>query len=364
MICVVSVVDSISTTSMPVNEFVIYRSVHRYPIKQIMIVCDTQKPDNVEIPYNIQVILTGNNKINIRNSVKTILRQCKVSGDKVVFHLHHQKSAITFFVATMLLGIRSKSLYTVHSTYSGRNLKYKFTSCYCVLMAKNANCVSNAAYQQYNSFVKKIKGKHFTAISNGVDTDRIDSILLSKIKYNDEDKRKTLICVGRMIPLKNHSFLIDLLRDLPEYRLILIGAKDPDGRVIALSKELGVADRIDFVGLIPRENVFSKLSTSGIYLSPSKVEGLPISVLEAMRVGLIPVISDILPHKEIADKCKEVCVLPFDRNMWLRKIKEYSEMPLVKFQLLQKNISSSVKENYSLEKMHCQYEAIYRTMIG
>jgi glycosyltransferase involved in cell wall biosynthesis len=356
MICVVSVVDSISTTSMPVNEFVIYRSTHNYKMRQIMIVCDLEASNNVVIPDNVEVYLVGNDYRKIRKLVKKIHNEC--SGN-VVYHMHHQKSAIIFLVATLFLGVRQHSLYTVHSTFNFRNLKYRISSIVCVLLANYANCVSRSAYHEYASIVKKIKGDHFIAIPNGVDVDRIDKIIERNPVKKD---RRTLVCVGRMIPLKNHTFLIHLMKLLSDYRLILIGAEDKEGKVRALTKEEGVEERIEFKGLISRDDVFKELGKAAIYVSSSYVEGLPVSVLEAMRVGLFPIISDIMPHKEIAEHCKNVKVLPLNEQIWAKTIKQIDKLSYKEFIVIEEQIKASVQEQFSLDKMHEQYNVIYQKL--
>lgn len=358
MLCVVSVVDSISATSMPINEFVIYRSSHNFNMKQVLIVCAQEIPSNVFIPDDIQVILTGSNRKIIRNAVKQVLRSYQ--NYEIVFHMHHQKSALVFFYATFGMGIAKHSLYTVHSTFSARNFKYKISSCLCVLIAKYANCVSNAAFEEYALWVRKLKGKRFISITNGVDVDRIDKIVKENPAVAD---RKKMVCVGRMIPLKNHEFLIHLMTKLPDYKLILIGAEDKEGKIRKLAKLLNIEDRIEFTGLIPREAVFKILNSASIYVSASKVEGLPVSVLEAMRTGLIPIVSEIEPHLEIANGCKYVNVLPLSVENWKMIIQYYGDMDAKMFDKQVNSIKKYVKDKFSLEEMHKEYLSVYSKLI-
>lgn len=355
MMCVVSVVDSISATSMPINEFVIYRSTHKYPIKQGLIVCNKSVPQDVQIPKDIAVYLTGNDRTEIRKAVQKILNENK--NDKVIFHMHHQKSALCFLAATVGMGIRRHTLYTVHSTFSARDTKYKISSCLCALLAENVNCVSCAAYEEYAIWVKMLKTQKFFAIPNGVDIDRIDKAIEENPSISN---RNTLICVGRMIPLKNHEFLIYLLEKLPHYKLILVGAEDKEGKIRKLAKQLKVIDRVEITGLIPREEVFRKLNSASIYVSASYVEGLPVSVLEAMRVGLIPILSEINPHKEIANKCEEVITLPYKVEVWKNVIEYYGELDQEDFSRKSELIRAFVKEKFSLDKMHEEYMKIYK----
>lgn len=358
MLCVVSIVDSISATSMPVNEFVIYRSTHGYPIHQILIVCDNKTSDVVNIPNNVKVYLVGNSSRKVRAAVSEIKKDYK--DDAIVYHMHHQKSALLFMRATIGMGIRKSTLYTVHSTFSARNIKYKISSCVCVLLSNYANCVSASAFAEYASWVKIIKRKKFISIANGVDIDRIDSSIVDDLPVTD--RRKKLICVGRMVPLKNHEFLIKLMVELPDYKLVLVGAEDPEEKIRKLAQKLNVIDRIEFTGLISREEVFRKLGSASIYLSASYIEGLPVSVLEAMRVGLIPIISDIMPHREISEMCKEVVVLPFQPKLWKDAIKYIDELSEQKYIIESEKIKKSVKKNFSLDKMHEYYMKVYKQL--
>lgn len=360
MLCIVTVVDSISTTSMPVNEFVIYRSAHNYDIHQAMIVCDTIKPTNVTVPENVDVFLVKNDRKEIRKAVKEIQLSNGNKANSIVYHMHHQKSALVFLLATMGMDVRKHTLYTIHSTYSARNFKYKISSCICSILAKYANCVSKTALEEYSPLVRGIKGGKILTVQNGVDIERIDSVIEKepeKIR-----NKKVLICIGRMIPLKNHEFLIHLMKDLPEFKLVLIGAEDNEKKIRKLAQVEQVLDRITILGLIPRNEVFSRLNGAGIYVSASYIEGLPVSVLEAMRVGLIPVISKIKPHQEIAEKCKDISVLPLEKERWIETIRNLGYLSNEEFQRKSNVIKKSAKIEFSLDKMHSKYMKIYQNL--
>lgn len=356
MICVVSVVDSVSATSMPINEFVIYRSEHKYPIRQILLVADSVGAEKVSLPEDVEVFFTENKASKIRKAVGEIEKKCKKEGIKTVYHLHHQRSACKFFLATAFMGIKKKTLFTVHSTYRDRDFVYKSTSIFCTLSAKIANCVSESALKDYSALIKALKGDRFICVLNGVDTERIDKVS----PFKEERNEKTLISVGRLIPLKNHAFLIDVLKKLPDLRLVLIGAEDSAASVEKKAEELGVFDRVSFCGQVAREEVFSRLKSASVYLSASTVEGMPVSVLEAAYAGNIPVLSDIGPHKEIAKNCDNVFVLPFSVDIWAEKISEILNDCRIdeRREMLKKEIS----EKFSLAKMHEKYFTVYEKL--
>lgn len=359
---VVTVVDSISTTSMPINEFVFYRNREGFGYREILLVCDDTIPENVSIPKSIKVYLVGTSRKKIRNVTKNILNDVESNGGKYVFHMHAQKSAISFLIATIGLGIRKKTLFTIHSTFSSRNFKYKISSCFCVLMSHFANCVSYSALNEYASWVKILKGRKLIAIPNGVDISRIRKAVKDLPDHKNIANSNILVCVGRIIPIKNQEFLIKLMPYLPDSKLILIGAEDNNYNMHELAERLNVANRIDFLGLKPRDEVFKILNTCGIYISSSTIEGLPVSVLEAMCIGLLPIVSNIEPHMEIAKKCGTIKTLPLEAHVWIDNIRLYQELSNSNLCKISDTIKESVRRNYSLESMHNEYNKIYKQL--
>lgn len=348
---VVTIVNTISATSMPINGFVIYRSRKKYPIKQILMVCDNKVPDNVTIPEDVELFLVGSSLKDLRERVKDI----ENNNSSVVYCMHAPKSALQFFCSTFGLGVRKRTLFSVRSTYKDRDLKYRVQSALSTLLAERINCCSEAAYKGYSNFVKAVKKNRFSVVTNGVDFDRI----LQQCESSHRRFSKTMLCIGRMIPLKNHVFLIHLMTNLPDYRLILVGAEDSDGGVRKLAQELGVIDRVEFTGLISRDDVFKRLNDAAIYVSPSKIEGMPVGVLEAMAAGLIPVLSDIEPHKEIASHCRHTYAIQCAIDEWvkiIRKLEDYTEN---QYQMMCNEMVEDVRNNYSLETMHKKYNELY-----
>ena len=359
-LCVVTVVDTIAATSMPINEFVLFRAREGYGFREVLIVCDDQIPEDVIVSESVEVHLVGSNKKLIRKIVGNVLKHAKSAGGKCVFHMHAQKSALLFLCATVGLGIRKSIIFTIHSTFSGRDIKYKLSSCICTLWSYYANCVSHSAYNEYASWLKRVKGGRLVPIPNGVDFMRIEKALEGVPVHNCVANRKSMVCVGRIIPIKNQQFIVRLLADLPDYSLTLVGSEDGDGHIRRLAESLGVADRVVFTGLVSRDEVFRRLNGCGLYVSSSMVEGLPVSVLEAMSVGLVPVLSNIDPHKEIADSCGTFNTLPLDKGSWIRNIRLLETLSHEDFWKISESIKEFVRNQYSLAGMHERYIHIYK----
>jgi glycosyltransferase involved in cell wall biosynthesis len=102
------------------------------------------------------------------------------------------------------------------------------------------------------------------------------------------------ICVGRLCDTKGQRQLIESLAHLPsEVRVLLVGEDLEQGgmyltQLVELARRLGVRERVVFAGW--RGDVASLLEASDVFVLASALEGMPLSVIEAMAAGL-PVIA-------------------------------------------------------------------------
>lgn len=102
----------------------------------------------------------------------------------------------------------------------------------------------------------------------------------------------TLISVARMVPQKDFASLLEAAAKLRgNWRLLLVGDGPDRPHLEALNAKLGLGDRVQFLG--SRLDVPELLAQSDIFVLSSHWEGLPISIIEAMRAGLPVVASDV-----------------------------------------------------------------------
>ena len=122
-----------------------------------------------------------------------------------------------------------------------------------------------------------------------------------------EEPRK-LLYVGSVTEAKGVGDLlraIALLRksDL-KLRLSIVG-RDPDGAMIALAKSLKVDDIVDFVGIVPNEDIPETMRAAEVVVIPSRheyPEGLPLTIYEALSART-PIVASDHPmfHEALAD---------------------------------------------------------------
>ena len=363
--CIVTVLDTISETSMPLNEFVLYRYNRYKEDKQYIIVCSEYKKETITLPENLEVFYVENDKKKLKKCMKEILK----INTNIIVHLHQIKSAMFFYFTMFVEKKNYKVLFTVHSLYSQRNIKYKISSTICSLMSDTITCVSNSSLKEYSKFVRFIKKDKIFAIQNGVDLDRINQTIMNvnqpiKNVNKEQKKIKTLVYVGRVIPIKNQIFLVNLIEKIKDCKLIFIGEEGNNKEISKLISSLSLDDRIKITGLVPREKVFQILQSSDIYVSSSTVEGLPISVLEALAIGLPAIISDIAPHIEISKKIEGIKVVSLnDEEAWITQINEYLNKSDEDLKKIGRKSKMCVFKYFSLDRMHKEYNQLYEKLI-
>ncbi len=156
-------------------------------------------------------------------------------------------------------------------------------------------------------------GRHLIphAVRLGIDPRRAASTYVGvnslKFKPGDDDARdSSLIFTNR--EHKNILHVDTLIRALPAVAgsfpgiRVVIANNGPLRRSLeTLAVGLGVRDRCEFVGRSNPPETAEHLGRSLIYVSCSEVDGMSISLLEALACGAYPVISDIAANRELTD---------------------------------------------------------------
>lgn len=114
-----------------------------------------------------------------------------------------------------------------------------------------------------------------------------------------DPSRFNLIHVGRLVPEKNHEFLIrfmvELRRSAPEARLLLVGDGPLRTSLEKFAESLGVAKAVHFLGA--QSDVPRWLSQADVFVFPSLSEGLGMSAVEAQAAGLPVLLAAHLPEE-------------------------------------------------------------------
>jgi glycosyltransferase involved in cell wall biosynthesis len=133
-----------------------------------------------------------------------------------------------------------------------------------------------------------VKGK-VVVVPNGVDLDRLysPSKQIPRAQLNIPDEASVLIYCGRLGPEKNLDFLLQAFKGavsaVPEAFLLLIGGGSEEE---ALREKAAEIHRVRFAGPVDYDDVPAYLAIGDIFVTASVTEVHPLSVIEALAVGL------------------------------------------------------------------------------
>lgn len=171
--------------------------------------------------------------------------------------------------------------------------------------------------------------------------------------------------VGNLYPVKGQDVLVSaasrVLRERPELPLhiAIAGRGEQESTLRSMAQEAGIADRVHLLGF--RDDIPDLLAASDIFALPSRSEGLPLALLEAMSagtpiiasaVGGIPeVVRDgetalLFPAGSAQDLASALLRLATDRELRSR---------------LAENGRDLAQRRYSPEAMAAAYEAVYHS---
>jgi len=126
-----------------------------------------------------------------------------------------------------------------------------------------------------------------TTVPNGVDLDRF-----RPASPAEPVTRKVVLFVGRFVPNKGPDVLLRsapaVLAQHPETSFLFVGDGPMHSRLERLARSLSVSHAVHFPGL--RNDVDDLMRDASVFARPSHLEGLPLTVLEAMASGL-PVVA-------------------------------------------------------------------------
>lgn len=162
--------------------------------------------------------------------------------------------------------------------------------------------------------------------------------------------------IGRFAEAKNHTFLLDIFKEvrkrLSSAKLLLVGDGELYQSVEEKAISLGIKDSIIFAG--NRSDVNELLSAMDVFVFPSKYEGLPVALVEAQCSGLPCVISDKVPKDSVLiEELVQVCSLKDDPSVW-------SEKALHCSYVRRRVCADRIKETgFDIEKSAKQLEGFY-----
>lgn len=281
-----------------------------------------------------------------------------------IIHAHSPHVGFLFLVRT--LGSRRKFTFptvaTVHDSYPNFKLRNRLMLIPVFSGFQRVICCGRASFDSFPSFYKRLAGDRLAVVQNGLDIARVDRIAANTRQRYRHMNDFTIAAISRLVDIKNPFSLLSAFQQSADQssRLVHMGDGPLRQSLITKSREARSENQVEYTGLIPREKVFEYLLNVDLFISVSRGEGLPISVLEAMACRCPAILSDIPPHREIAEGVDFIPLIqPDDVAGFVRAIKKFRDMPRSERITVGQKCRKLVEERFSLTAMHAGYAEIY-----
>ena len=164
-------------------------------------------------------------------------------------------------------------------------------------MHKNILVVSDEQRDYFASHYSRSCVTIPTAV-NMPDNNDVDSDILSRYKV---EQGRYFLYLGRLVQDKNPDYLIKAFQkaNTTDYKLVIAGSNDQQPEYVEYLHKLAQSDsNIIFTGAVYGADKNTLLRHSAAFCIPSTIEGLAITLLEAMSYGLVCIASDIPSNRE------------------------------------------------------------------
>ncbi|WP_032122693.1 glycosyltransferase [Clostridium amazonitimonense] len=214
-----------------------------------------------------------------------------------ILHGHDVKASIGAYIASKGLGIPVIS--HLHSSYpwlQGAS-PLKYIDRFYRKKYKLSIACSHMVKEHYLNYNKAVSEDNMKVLNNSFNFNELkEKVILPKeemrSRLNIKENPFIFGFLGRLLDIKGADLLIDtfnkISKDIPESLLVIVGDGPEREKLESMVKNYGLGDKVLFEGY--QKDVYSYLNLFDCFILPSKLEGLPMAVLEAMAMR-VPVIS-------------------------------------------------------------------------
>ena len=166
-------------------------------------------------------------------------------------------------------------------------------------------------------YFEKEYGRKTVFIPNGVSRPEIcDSVEIKKLW--DLEKDSYVLFLGRIVPEKGLKYLIEAWKSIETDKKLVIAGGSSDTEAFMEELKASALEDVIFTGFQQGRVLEELYSNAYIYTLPSDLEGMPLSLLEAMSYGNCCLVSDIAECTEVIED--KAAVFPHGNVEELKKI--------------------------------------------
>ena len=302
-------------------------------------------------------------------SIYKILKQEKPD----IVHTHSSKAGIVGRFAAKMCGIKN-IIHTIHGfsfNDTQRNIKKNLFIFLEKLGAKISKylipvSVENTTKGLQNNIGKK---EQYHYIRLGVDIENFknfkDTPTLKK-ELDIDEKDFLVTTIGPFKPQKNLPDFIKTANEISKnnknFKFVIVGDGALRNEFEKLITDYNISQNIFLIGW--RRDISNILHSSDFFVMTSLWEGLPISTIEALSCGLVPIVNDVDGQREIIkDGYNGFLIKPHDIKAIEEKILLLAKNSELKNKMSE-NARESIDYTFSTDHMIKQHEQLYLTLQG
>ncbi|MNZ27515.1 putative glycosyltransferase EpsD [compost metagenome] len=303
------------------------------------------------------------------------LKQLIDRNDYDIIHCHTPMGAVLTRLAARNARHRgTKVIYTAHGFhfFTGAS-KVNWLIYYPVekWLSRYTDCLITMNREDYERIQKRRFRAKSIAYVHGVGIDfnkykpvSADEKAQLRAEYGIENDKFVLIYAAELTRRKNQNLLfevIDKLRErIPNIQLLLAGKGELEVYYKGLAQEMGLEDRVTFLG--HRSDMNKLYAMSDLAVSSSRQEGLPVNVMEAIASGLPVVATDVRGNRDlVSDGVHGLLVELGDAAAFGEAILQLFEKPALRESISREYVR--LTKLYSISNVLGEVTPIYRNIV-
>ena len=285
---------------------------------------------------------------------------CCAFGKYDVVHIHAEGPAFFTWLPKMF---RKKVIVTVHGIdWQRAKWKSGFGSKFIHQGEKNTVKYADEIIvlsKGVQDYFEKEYGIKTVFIPNGVNRPKIQEAELITEKYGLE-KDSYILFLGRLVPEKGIRYLVEAFKNVKTDKKLVIagGSSDTDSFMNELKDIAKDDDRIIFTGFVQGQILKELYSNAYVYTLPSDLEGMPLSLLEAMSYGNCCLVSNIPECTEVVED-KALVFKKSDVNDLFTKIQKACDHPEMVMKM-KNQAADFICEKYNWDEVVKETMKLYR----
>ncbi|MDY8138685.1 glycosyltransferase [Aquimarina sp. 2201CG5-10] len=284
-----------------------------------------------------------------------------------LIHAHSAKGGI--IAKTASLFYRTKVLHTPQA-YSYLSARSRFKKSFFLMIEKFFKFKNSILLASSNSELQRgtkeigYKKSNAELFNNSILPIQIEN---KELKFNSTWPKNYICTVGRPSYQKNIEMMIEVLKEVkkqvPDIHLVLMGVGEYNpniGSVKKLIDEYDLEANVTLVEWIDRKEIFKIISTSKLYISTARYEGLPYSIIESLALSKACVVTNCDGNRDLVEDNYNGYVIDNNnaKEMADKVIKLYNNEELRK--KMEENSKILFEEKFNMNNNIYKLEELYQ----